>query len=204
MDRFPIRLTATCKISMAEVWRRILHTHDGSDATERFVGQSAGSKLSGSFNEMFGSLRNGTRWGPRFKYSGNNQYSTLEPNSHVTDTKGPIPRPCWDANCWLPSQQILRLLRNPKVHYQAIPTFIILDQMNQIHTPTPHFYKFNFNIIFPSTPESSWWSPSLKFPYEDYVLFPTHATCPAYFMFLDLVIAIIFGDKYKLWKPFTS
>jgi hypothetical protein len=56
------------------------------------------------------------------------------------------------------SQEILRVLWNPKVHHRIhkSPTPVdILSQMNLIHTLKLYFPKTHFNIIIPSTPLSS-------------------------------------------------
>jgi hypothetical protein len=56
----------------------------------------------------------------------------------------------WEANSHSASQEIPRLLWNPKAHYrvhmspQLIP---ILSQMNTVHTFPPYFPKIHFNII---------------------------------------------------------
>jgi hypothetical protein len=55
-----------------------------------------------------------------------------------------------------PTQEIPRLLRNPKVHYsvhKSPPLVSILSQMNTIHT----FKHYVINIILSSTPRSSKW-----------------------------------------------
>jgi hypothetical protein len=53
----------------------------------------------------------------------------------------------WEANgCWA-SQEIRRLLCNPKVQSPPL-VHIILSQMNPHHTVPPHS-----NIILPSTPQ---------------------------------------------------
>jgi len=81
-----------------------------------------------------------------------------------------VQSPSWEANWFAASQEIPRISRNPKVRYlthkRPSPVFI-LGQPNPVHTHTSRLLQIRSNIIRPSTPRSSQWSLSLRFPHQD-------------------------------------
>jgi len=61
-----------------------------------------------------------------------------------------VQSPSWEANWFAASQEIHRILRNPKVHYltHKRPSPIsILGQPNPVHIPTSYLLEIHPNII---------------------------------------------------------
>jgi hypothetical protein len=81
----------------------------------------------------------------------------------------------WEANRFAASQELPRILCNPKAYYriQKCPKPVsILSQLDPVHTPTSNFLKIHPNIIIPSTPGSPQRSLSLRFPHQN----PVHVS----------------------------
>ena len=99
-----------------------------------------------------------------------------------------VQSPSWEANWFAASQEIPRILWNPKVHYRTHkhpPPVSILGQPNPVHIPTSHLLEIHPNIIHPSTSRSPQWSLSLRFPHQDPIHPPLlphtrHMPCPSH------------------------
>jgi hypothetical protein len=97
----------------------------------------------------------------------------------------------WESNSHSASQEIPRLLWNPKVHYhvhKSTALVPILSKMNPVHDFPPYFPKIHPNIILPSTPMTSEWSLPFRFSDQNflcishffqirYTLYPSHSPC---------------------------
>ena len=97
-----------------------------------------------------------------------------------------VQSPSWEANWFAICQEIPRISRNAKVHYRTHkrpPAVSILGQPNPVNITTSHLLEIHPNIIHPSTPRSSQWTLSLRFPHQEPIhplSLPIRATCPAH------------------------
>ena len=89
-----------------------------------------------------------------------------------------VQSPSWEANWFAASQEIPRILWNPKVHYRIDkrpPPLPVLGQPNSVHIPTSHLLEIHPNIIHPSTPRSPQWSGRL-YPQETLLVLISEST----------------------------
>ena len=109
----------------------------------------------------------------------------------------------WEANRFSGSQEIPRILWNPKFHYgfyNSLPTVPVLSQLAPVHTSTSRFLKIHLSIILPSTPGSPKWSFSLRFPHQIpvYASPLTHTRyITAHLILLDFTTRKILGEEYR-------
>ena len=119
-----------------------------------------------------------------------------------------VQSPSWEANWFAASQEIPRVLWNPKAHYRTHkrpPPVPILCQPNPVHIPTSHLLEIHLNIIHPSTPRSPQWFFPSGFPTKTLyapLSSPIRATFPPHLILLDFITRTILGEEYRSFRPY--
>jgi len=101
------------------------------------------------------------------------------------------------------SQEIPRILWNPKVHHRThkcSPPLPILSQLHPVTKTPSRFLKVRLHVILPSMSGSPQWFSSLRLPHQN----PVHTSplphtryMPSPLILLDFTTRTIFGKEYR-------
>jgi hypothetical protein len=99
--------------------------------------------------------------------------------------------PSWEGNRFAGSQEIPRILWNPKVRYRihnSPPPVLILSQLEPVHTSTSYFLR----LSLPSDP-----FPQVSPPKLWISLSSIRATCPAHLILLDFITRTVLSGEHR-------
>jgi len=117
--------------------------------------------------------------------------TVLPPHSLTHSTQH---SPSSEANRFSASQEIPRILWNPKVHYRihtCPPTCPYPQPALSSPYPTSHFPKVRLNIILPSTPGFPKWTLSFRFPNQN----PVYASPLPHTRYMPRPSAAVYSRK---------
>ena len=118
--------------------------------------------------------------------------------------------PSWEANRFSASQEIPRILWNPKVNYRihkCPPPVPILSQLDPVHIPHPTSWRpililsSHLHLGLPSVLFRSGFP--TKTLYTN-LLSPIRATCPAHLILLDFITRTIFCKEHRSLSSLCS
>jgi hypothetical protein len=113
--------------------------------------------------------------------------------------------PSWESASHSNTEELPRVLWNPKVHFRvhkSRPLAASLSQINPVHTTPSCLSKIDVlsTHLRLGLPSGLFPSGFLTKTLYAFLFSPNRATCPAHFILFNLIFLIIFGKDYKLWR----
>jgi len=139
-------------------------------------------------------------WGVICAFTNDNLTSSI--NATYLFTYSTKHSPSWETNRFSASQEIPRILWNPKVHnciHNSSSPVPILSQIDAVHIPIFHFWR-SILILSSHLRLGLKWSLSLRFPHQNPVCassLPHTCYMPAHLILLDFISRTILGEEYR-------
>ena len=127
----------------------------------------------------------------------------MECYSHILLTCSMQQNPSWKANRFSDTQEIPRILWNPKVHYsihKCPPSVPILSHINPAHAPHSTSWRSililssHLRLTLPNGLVPSAFPTKTLYTTQ---LFPIRSTRPAHIILLDLITPTISGEEHR-------